>query len=202
MDAKTRILKTSRELFFSTGFSGTTVEDISAGLGISKKTFYKTFPDKNTLLHEVIFSHIDSIEEKIKKIMTAGKTPLIKRFKGMTEAIIEGASKISPVFLRDVRKNAPELWEEINKRRKGLFLKYFSRVIKESMELGLMRKDLDKELVILVYLTAIENVINPQVLSEMEYSAGEVIDVIITMFFEGLLTDKGRKNLKQLKQGV
>ena len=202
MDIKEKIINLSRELFLASGFSGTTVDDISAELGMSKKTFYRVFPDKETLLRAAIFSQISMTEAKIAKILADNKKPLISRFKDLSEILIASTSKITPVFIRDIKKNAPELWEEVSKKRKSLIIKYFTRVIAEGVESGVIRSDLDKKLVIMIYLAAIENVINPAVLSEMEYSAGQVFDVIITMVFEGVLTEKGRKNLKVLRAGM
>ena len=199
MDLREKIINLSRELFLSSGFSGITVEDISAELGISKKTFYKIFPDKKNLLKAAIFSQISITEEKIAKIFAAENKPVIQKFKALSETLIANTSKITPVFIRDIKKNAPEIWEEMSKKRKVLIIKYFTRVIDEGVENRVIRSDLDKKLFILIYLAAIENVINPTVLSEMEYSAGEVFDVIITMIFEGVLTEKGRKNLKKLR---
>jgi hypothetical protein len=100
-----------------------------------------------------------------------------------------------------MKKNAPELWEEISIKRRGIIMGVFTQVIEEGVESGVIRSDLDKKLIIIIYLAAIENVINTKVLSEMEYSAGEVFNVIISMMFQGVLTDKGRKNLKKLKAG-
>lgn len=202
MDVKEKIVNLARELFLSSGFSGTTVDDISAELGMSKKTFYRVFPDKSTLLRTAIMSQINITETKISKILADKKKPLIARFKVLSEILIASTSKITPVFIRDVKKNAPELWEEVRKKRKKIIIKYFTRVIDEGVENGVIRTDLDKKLIILIYLAAIENVINPQVLSEMEYSAGDVFDIIITMMFEGVLTEKGRKNLKVLRAEV
>ena len=199
MDLREKIINLSREFFLSSGFSGITVEDISAELGISKKTFYKIFPDKKTLLKTAIFSQISITEEKISNIFADKNKPVIERFKALSETLIASTSRITPVFIRDIKKNAPEIWEEMSKKRKVLIIKYFTRVIDEGVENRVIRSDLDKKLFILIYLAAIENVINPTVLSEMEYSAGEVFDVIITMIFEGVLTEKGRKNLKKLR---
>jgi len=200
VNIKEKIINISRELFLSSGFSGTTVEDISSEFGMSKKTFYKIFTDKKTLLRVAIFSQINMTEAKVSKILADRKTPLMERFKRLSETLIASTLKITPVFIRDMKKNAPELWEEVSAKRKNLVLKYFTQVVDEGIESGVIRSDLDKKLVIIIYLAAIENVINPQVLSEMEYSVGEVFDVIITMMFQGVLTDKGRKNLKELKK--
>ncbi len=201
MDLREKIINLSREFFLSSGFSGITVEDISAELGISKKTFYKIFPDKKTLLKTAIFSQISITEEKISNIFADKNKPVIERFKALSETLIASTSRITLVFIRDIKKNAPEIWEEMRKKRKVLIIKYFTRIIDEGVENRVIRADLDKELFIMIYLAAIENIINPQVLSEMEYSAGEVLDVILTMVFEGVLTEKGRTKLKELRTG-
>ena len=44
--------------------------------------------------------------------------------------------------------------------------------------------------------------INPGALSEAAYNAGQVFDTIFKLFFEGILSDKGRRKLKKTDQGV
>jgi hypothetical protein len=61
------------------------------------------------------------------------------------------------------------------------------------VEKGVFRKDIDRQLIILFYLHAIQGMINPETLSQLPYSANQVFDSIIRIIFEGILTEEGRK---------
>jgi len=201
MDMRNKILIISRELFISSGFSSITMDDIAKEVAMSKKTLYKYFPNKEALLKEAILSHFSVIESRIKMVVEDEKIDIIGKFKKVTEIIIYYISNISPAFIRDVKKNTPELWNNISKERKKLIIRYFTVIIDEGVKSGQMRKDLDKELVFNIYLTAVENIINPGSLSELSCSPGQVFEVLLKLFFEGMLTDKGRNNLNELKFG-
>src|SRR6188768_1376635 len=53
---RSAILDAARELFLSDGFDRTSVDAIAAYAGVSKRTVYDYFGDKQTLLREVVIS--------------------------------------------------------------------------------------------------------------------------------------------------
>ncbi|MFN9581658.1 MAG: TetR/AcrR family transcriptional regulator, partial [Bacteroidota bacterium] len=53
-DVKNKILSESQQLFLRYGFKSITMDDISRELGISKKTLYQFFTDKNELVHQCV----------------------------------------------------------------------------------------------------------------------------------------------------
>ena len=44
----------ARDLFLSRGYAGTTVADIAAGAGLTKRTVYNNYPDKATLFGQIV----------------------------------------------------------------------------------------------------------------------------------------------------
>lgn len=53
-ELRERILVTATEAFASKGIKSITMDDIAAALGISKRTLYEVFSDKESLLKECI----------------------------------------------------------------------------------------------------------------------------------------------------
>ena len=49
-----RILNKARELMFQTGVKHVTMDDLATQLGISKKTIYQFFKDKDALVSSVV----------------------------------------------------------------------------------------------------------------------------------------------------
>ena len=64
MDVKKRILGKSEEMFMQFGIRSVSMDDIANNLGMSKKTLYQYFADKDELVDGVIEGHITKIEEK------------------------------------------------------------------------------------------------------------------------------------------
>ena len=54
MEMKERIKQKTDELFRSYGIKSVTMDDIATRLGVSKKTIYHSFADKDQLVDEVI----------------------------------------------------------------------------------------------------------------------------------------------------
>ena len=54
-ELKERIIATATEAFTTKGIKSITMDDIAAALGISKRTLYDVFVDKESLLNHVLF---------------------------------------------------------------------------------------------------------------------------------------------------
>jgi hypothetical protein len=59
----------------------------------------------------------------------------------------------------------------------------------------MIRKDLPVELAIEILIGAADAVANPQKLLELGISPKTALSTIITIFLEGMITDKGRRKL-------
>ena len=58
-DKKRDLLERSAGVFLRMGIKSVTMDDLCRELGISKKTIYKYFNDKNELVKEIIQSKVD-----------------------------------------------------------------------------------------------------------------------------------------------
>ena len=54
MDNKTRIIQEAKTLFMRLGIRSVSMDDIASHLGMSKKTIYQLFADKDNLVDSVI----------------------------------------------------------------------------------------------------------------------------------------------------
>jgi hypothetical protein len=59
----------------------------------------------------------------------------------------------------------------------------------------MIRKDLDVDLFVLVFLSAVQNILTPQTLSEQPFSALQAFQGILGIIFEGALTDDARATI-------
>lgn len=76
------IKKAARDLFRKYGYNKTSVNELAKQARISKATFYKIFPSKEVILHEVL---MDYIRENVEDILsTRIKEPDLATFLGKT----------------------------------------------------------------------------------------------------------------------
>ncbi len=192
-EIRERILNQAEELFLQFGYSKVTMDEIAASLGMSKKTVYKFFPGKESLVKEMITSMKCSIDDHIEEVWSNKEMDFMDKLKSVMNFIGKQTTKLHGPLLEDLHKNIPEVWQEIHDFRKANAVKRFTVFINEGVERGVFRQDIDKQLIILFYLHAIQGLINPETLSQLPYSANQVFDAVIRIIFEGILTEEGRQ---------
>ncbi len=192
-EIKERILSQAELMFIQFGYSKVTMDEIAASLGMSKKTLYKFFPGKEALVKEMITSMKCSIDDHIESVWSNQEMDFMDKLKSVMNFIGKQTTKLHGPLLEDLHKNIPEVWQEIHDFRKANAVKRFTVFINEGVERGVFRKDIDRQLIVLFYLHAIQGLINPETLSQLPYSANQVFDAIIRIIFEGILSEEGRK---------
>jgi len=70
-EVRERIISYAREHFMHEGFSKVTLDEIATELGMSKKTLYKYFEDKEDLLRAGIEENLRNIAREIDAISTS-----------------------------------------------------------------------------------------------------------------------------------
>ena len=192
-EIKDRILNQAEQLFLQFGYSKVTMDEIAASLGMSKKTLYKFFPGKEVLVKEMITSMKCSIDEHIEYVWNNEEMDFMDKLKSVMNFIGKQTTKLQGPLLEDLHKNIPEVWQEIHDFRKANAVSRFTTFINEGVKTGVFRNDIDRQLIVLFYLHAIQGLINPETLSQLPFSANQIFDAIIRIIFEGILTEEGRK---------
>ncbi|MGB5929410.1 MAG: TetR/AcrR family transcriptional regulator, partial [Cyclobacteriaceae bacterium] len=69
MEVKDKIIHTAESLFLQYGIRSVTMDDIAKELGISKKTIYQYFSDKEEIVCNVTEDHLSKEKAEIKSIV-------------------------------------------------------------------------------------------------------------------------------------
>ncbi len=187
-----RIIEQARDRFFLIGFSKVTMDDLAEELGISKKTMYQHFQSKGDLIDQVFDWQVTENVNRINAIVNSSDD-FIKKLYSMWVAIGRLACRINRNVLDDLRKHRPDLWKRIDEMRRKVILKSITKMIDEGIERGLVRMDINKQVVTLMYVSSIQGIVNPDVLAEYSFSAEEALRSILRVFLDGILTERARK---------
>ena len=76
MEAQEKILKTSLELFFKYGIKRVTMDDIAKELGMSKKTIYQIYKEKDDLVEQLCQLEMVKHECQFNEIASIAKDPI------------------------------------------------------------------------------------------------------------------------------
>lgn len=196
-DIQQRILDTAKEHFYAHGFSRVRVDDIATKLGISKKTFYKLFPSKNDLVKSVADRAIKEMDLCYAQILDDENVEFVEKLQRLMSFVGLQYAKMGKPLVEDLQKKSPQIWEKIARHRAERIMKVFGELLSEGIRKGIFRNDIDRDLVLLIYSNAIENIINPEMLTRIPFTAAQVFDTIVKVIFEGILTSKSKQQFQK-----
>ena len=194
-DAEKRrlIVDRSRALFFERGISALSMDDIASLQGISKKTLYKFFPNKDALLFAVVEERVTLIAAETARLAADAGLPWLDRIGGIFKIVATQIGGISQTAIQDIYYNRPELWERIDQFRRDHVFSIMTRLLEEGRKKGFIRGDIDGELVPLLFTSAISAVMAPAQFVKMPFPPAKLFDAFIRILFGGILTDSTRR---------
>ena len=178
------------------GFSKVTMDELVDQLGISKKTMYQYFRSKDELIEAVIEWQFIHVGARLKEIMNSSMD-FVDKLYSLWTMIGEVLSRFSKQFQDDLRRFRHDLWRRIEKIRRENILTNFTKLVDEGMNLGLIRTDVNKEVLLHIYLSTVQGVINPEVLVQHSFSAEEAFKTILRVLLDGILTDSARQKFRK-----
>lgn len=185
-------------MFFTTGFSSVTMDDLANRLGISKKTLYRLFQSKQDLLRAVMLRIVSEVEASTDAVFEDPHLKFIEKLQRVFALIGFYVMRLRQPVLDDIRRNAMDVWEEFDEWRQKRVLGKFGGLIRQGIAEGFIRKDLDPQLMSIIHATVIRRVMNPETLAQLPLSASQTFATILTVFFEGILTNDGRAKFQRL----
>jgi len=190
--ASQRIVSAARRHFFAHGFRSVTMDDLAEELGMSKKTLYAAFPSKDALLRAVLLDKFRSIETDLDRTMSKRSSDVLAVLHQLLACVQGHAEEIQPPFVRDIRREAPEVFELVQSRRRDVIQRYFGKFFDQGRKAGIIRKDIPTRLMIEILLGATEAIMNPPKMAELGLTPKTGFVTIITVILEGVIAGKGR----------
>jgi AcrR family transcriptional regulator len=191
-----RILEAASRRFMEMGISKVTLDEIAEELRMSKKTMYRYFPSKDDLLRNIIHERIKRNSQRLTDIMTSGK-PLAEKLQEIFAFVGREFSGVSRQFVVDLRRLSPALWEEAEEFRRKTIVSNVRKMIEQAKQEGMIRNELNVDLFVLLFVSAVENILTPQTLADQPFSALQAIQGILNIMFEGALTDDARARMRR-----
>lgn len=194
---KNKILQYSRKKFHSEGFYKTSMDELSRGLGISKKTIYKHFRSKDELIEQICASTSDHISSTIDGIVDA-KTDVVVKFVKILNLYSNFTINISRNWLRDLRIHTPGEAAKIDERRRTKTNDILKKLIHQGKKEKLI-ENYPTPVIINTFTATIVSIMNPEFLLNNRLSVNQAFRETYNFLLNGMLTVKGKKKLKSTK---
>jgi AcrR family transcriptional regulator len=187
-----RIITAARRHFFTHGFRSVTMDDLAEELGMSKKTLYVSFPSKSDLLRAVLLDKFRSVEADLEQITSEFAADTLAALQQLLACLQRHTQEIQPPFVRDIRREAPEMFKLVEARRRELIQRHFGKFFSEGRRAGIIRKDIPTRVIIEVLLGATEAIMNPPKIAELGLTPQTGYSAIISIILDGVLTGRGK----------
>jgi AcrR family transcriptional regulator len=195
---RARILESAGALFLNRGFVQVTADEIASRLGISKATLYKVFSGKEDILREVVRGVLNDIGGRVERLVDDGSLGFVEKMVALMSFLGTRMARFEPVFVRDLQKHVPGLWKEVERFRQDKIARNFKIILESGRREGYFRADVDLDLLLAMFASLVQEFINPAALMRSGRSPAETFESVIKVFFQGIVTDKGRRDFSSL----
>jgi AcrR family transcriptional regulator len=124
--AAQRVLSAARHQFMAHGFRRITMDDLAEELGMSKKTLYACFPSKTALLKAVLVDKFRAVEADLQRI-TSNCSDVSAALQALLACVQRHTEEIQPPFVRDIQREAPEMFKLVETRRRDVIQRHFGK---------------------------------------------------------------------------
>lgn len=196
-----RIIETCRQLFYQSGYNKVTMEEVAKKLGMSKKTLYRHFDSKETIMKEISQAFSDELGAGVEDIVSDPDLEYPVKLRRMLNFVALKLSGINHYLMEDLHNNLPDVWQELNRFKMDGAFKRFSRLIKEGLDKGMINDKVNPGMIVALYACAIQHLLDPDFINQLPPDMGSgmpknpsvIFDNLIKIIYEGILTDEAKK---------
>ncbi len=196
-EKKNYIMEKASELFFKHGIRSVTLDEVAASAGISKKTIYTFFKDKENL--------VDQLTEKYficnQNFQFADQTELnaIDQIIAIRKHVVQLLGLLQSNIDYDLRKTYPKIHAKLENFKRVVVYNNECALLERGIQEGLFRKELDADFIAKMTVGRSLLILNPDhgLFTDKEAMSLEVFDKMIDYHLHAICTSKGIEYYKQ-----
>jgi len=189
----------AKALFLKLGIRSVSMDEIAAQLGISKKTLYQHFKDKDELVDLVLVGQICNMQEEALKTVESASNAIEEIFNTM-DMMVKHSRNMNPVVIFDLQKYHLSSFQKFHAYQNDFLLNIISNNLKKGVEEGFYRSDINIEILSKFRLATLMIGFNMEAFPSDKFNVTEVSLVVIENFLYGLATEKGYNMIESYKQ--
>lgn len=189
-----RIVKKASELFLMHGIRSVTMDNIATEIGISKRTLYENFADKDALLLKTLEYQKEQgkkNKEKLAKIYSNSFELSLKEY----ELTLQGIRAVNRNYLRDLRRYHPQVAGFFERNKKESMAEMILLTEKGQAE-GYIRPELNSKILALLLRIQLEGLMTCNEIDK-DFAFIDVFQTIVLNYARGIATSKGLELLEK-----
>ena len=199
MEVKSYIIEESDKLFCQYGFKSVTMDDIAKHLGMSKKTIYQHFSDKDELVTLLIKAKLDTQECLMENSFSSAKNAVEEVFLAL-KSTDETLNAMNAKLFYDLQKYHPKAWLYFKTFKENKLRQTILENLKRGVVEGLFRENLNFEIITQMRLDQVDIIFSQHdQYNSNKYTFGQIMVEITEHFLYGICAPKGLELIKTYK---
>jgi AcrR family transcriptional regulator len=198
LEVRDRILVESGRLFGKYGIKSMTMDALAEEMGISKRTIYERFKDKDTLLLEVIKYYKEQSSEEAHRLIDQSDNAIEALFR-IIRMTVGQMQQMSPAFFNDFKKYHQKVFKQFSEPGEIRDYSMTRKLLETGVQQEVFRDDVNIELVNHAIHALFDLFGHDSSMVDAGFHRNDMFDHILVPFFRGISTKKGRKLLVDCK---
>ena len=187
---KEAILEKATEMFISYGYKSITMDDIAAGMGISKKTIYQHYSNKTELVEASAKVLLKNISNGIDLIYKENHNP-IEEFFYIRRFISNLTNSEMSASFHQLKKYFPEISKQLLKYQFQQMHNWMIENLKRGIEAGLYRSDQNIEFTSRIYYIIIVGTKDNELFPDTLFTHDDISKNYLEYHLRAIVTDEG-----------
>lgn len=196
---RNKILQSAKELFFLYGIKSVTVDDICRHIGMSKKTLYLFFKNKEELIESLLEKNLNENKKEFEQIFIKSNNS-IQEIILLMEHLAEMFSEINPYVFYDLQKYHPVVWKQFKEFKESFLFQIVVNNLEKGIQEGLYRPKINIEILARLRIEETQMALNPLIFHKEKYKISDIQIELLDHFLHGITTLKGHKLINKYRQ--
>ncbi len=193
---KDRIIAHAATLFAKNGCKSITMDDIANSMGISKRTIYENFSDKEALLDACLHYFFEHREFDVKQILQSTDN-IIEAIFNLLENTSKVFFKLQFNFLNDIQKYYPETYLNKVKVFQKQYIENTDRLLQKGISDGIVRKDVNTAIMATFISETSVLILHRDVFADYGFDKRYAMQACMSCITRGMFTEKGVRILDE-----
>jgi TetR/AcrR family transcriptional regulator, cholesterol catabolism regulator len=194
------VMMKSYELFKRYGIRSVTMDEIAVQCGMSKKTVYQAFADKDSLVGAIMDHHIKHAETNCLQAQVESENAIHEIFLSL-DWVHQMFDGVNPALLFDLRKYHSTIFQRLESHKRKFLYEIFRKNFERGIAEGLYRPEIKIDILVPLRIHNMTLVFEYDLFPTNKYTLYDIDKEISLHELYGIATAKGIKLIdKYIKQ--
>lgn len=183
MELRESIIEGTIKVFNQKGLKFT-MDDLAKVLGMSKKTIYTVFADKEELFFAMVEWIFDSIKEEEKRVLDDESLPTVQKLKVLLGVLPEGYKEVDFRQLYSLKDKYPKIYKQVERRLETGW-EATLELMQQGIAEGVLRP-VSLPLFKMMMEASLEQFFQRDILLQSDMTYGEALEEVVNILMDGI----------------